>query len=547
MKLGKVLARCILPILVSAPFLVCQQQPTSDLSSTVPRLMKFSGVVSNRSGPSHTGVAGVTFSFYKDQEGGAPLWIETQNVKLDSTGHYTAVIGETKAGLPMDLFASGEARWLGVQVEGQAEQPRMLLLSVPYALKAAEAETLGGKPASAFALAAAAEITAAPTSATTPSNTSMAATPGGPSRGTPGYIARWTGNKTLGNAILFFQDAAGRVGIGTITPQSLLVVNGIEQVGAANSVSPAAMLVSQSNSHLYAGLRGAGSGDTLSTTTASSDGVDGIGGDSNGPNNFSAGSGLVGTGGIGDKLGAPGGNGVVGNGGSGTPAGGTGVVGMGGSGGGGGVEAIGGSGAPDGPGIFATNVDGGTIAASGSYAGDFIGDLNVTGTIFAGTKDFRIDHPLDPANKYLLHASVESSEMMNLYTGNVILNDNGEAVVHLPDWFEAVNGDFRYQLTAVGASSPGLYIAKEVNNHQFKIAGGKAGMKVSWQVTAVRRDAYAKSNPLVVEQPKGTREHGYYIHPELYGAPGERGIEWARHRQLMRRMQQLRTGAVKFH
>src|SRR5205807_7663639 len=97
-------------------------------------------------------------------------------------------------------------------------------------------------------------------------------------------------------------------------------------------------------------------------------------------------------------------------------------------------------------------------------AGSFTGNVNITGTLSSGVKDFRIDHPVDPANKYLVHASVESSEMINLYSGNVPLDANGEAVVHLPDWFEALNRDFRYQLTAVGASSPGLYIAREIAN-----------------------------------------------------------------------------------
>jgi hypothetical protein len=96
------------------------------------------------------------FSLYNDQQGGAPLWMETQNIQPDKTGHYSVVLGSTTTqGLPTHLFASGEARWLGVQAQGQEEQPRVMLLSVPYALKAGDAETLGGKPASAYALAGA--------------------------------------------------------------------------------------------------------------------------------------------------------------------------------------------------------------------------------------------------------------------------------------------------------------------------------------------------------------------------------------------------------
>jgi hypothetical protein len=147
------------------------------------------------------------------------------------------------------------------------------------------------------------------------------------------------------------------------------------------------------------------------------------------------------------------------------------------------------------------------------------GNLSVTGAITAGVKDFKIDHPLDPKNKYLYHSSVESSEMMNIYTGNAILDNSGEVVVSLPKWFDALNGDFRYQLTAVGAAAPNLHVAQEIANHQFSIAGGASGMKVSWQVTGVRHDAYAKAHPLVVEVKKPEKERGHYLHPDAFGAP----------------------------
>src|SRR6266436_5318569 len=123
----------------------------------VPRLVKFAGTLKDELGKPRTGVVGVTFAIYKEQEGGAALWLETQNVEFDDQGHYTVLLGATRnEGLPLELFTSGESRWLGVQVQlpGEVEQPRVLLVSVPYALKAADAETLSGLPASAFALAA---------------------------------------------------------------------------------------------------------------------------------------------------------------------------------------------------------------------------------------------------------------------------------------------------------------------------------------------------------------------------------------------------------
>ena len=121
-----------------------------------PRLVKFSGTLKDPTGQPLTGVLGVTFALYKDQQGGAPLWLETQNVQADAQGNYTVLLGATKSeGMALELFSTGESRWLGVQsqLQGETEQPRVLLVSVPYALKAADADTVGGMPASAFVLA----------------------------------------------------------------------------------------------------------------------------------------------------------------------------------------------------------------------------------------------------------------------------------------------------------------------------------------------------------------------------------------------------------
>ncbi len=126
----------------------------SSSAGVVPRLVSYGGVLKDASGHVVTGVSGVTFLIYKDEEGGAPLWLETQTVRPDRTGHYTVQLGTASAhGLPSEVFLNGEGRWLAVQVSGEAEQPRVLLVAVPYALKAADAETLGGLPLSAFVLA----------------------------------------------------------------------------------------------------------------------------------------------------------------------------------------------------------------------------------------------------------------------------------------------------------------------------------------------------------------------------------------------------------
>lgn len=137
-----------------------------------------------------------------------------------------------------------------------------------------------------------------------------------------------------------------------------------------------------------------------------------------------------------------------------------------------------------------------------------------------------IDHPLDPGNKFLTHSSVESPDMMNIYNGNVILDSEGKAVVILPDYFEALNMEFRYQLTAIGSSGPNLFIADEISDNKFQIAGGKPGMKVSWQVTGIRKDPYAKAHKSDVELDKNQSQKGKYLHPEVYNLPPERGIDY---------------------
>ncbi len=235
--------------------------------------------------------------------------------------------------------------------------------------------------------------------------------------------------------------------------------------------------------------------------------------------------------------------GVHGTGGNADPAngdnGGVGVSGLGGNGGAGCcADGAGGSftGANNGVG-FGDGVD--AYPGSG-YAGYFRGDVEITGTLNGGTPQVKIDHPQDPANKYFLHASVESSEMKNMYDGNITTDSQGQATVQLPEWFEVLNADFRYQLTVIGQFAQAI-VAREIENNRFEIRTSAPNVKVSWQVTGVRQDAYAKAHPLVVEQQKEARLRGFYIHPELYGAPPEKQIEWARHPQMMKRIQEMRA------
>jgi trimeric autotransporter adhesin len=133
---------------------VMGQSNASAADTVVPSLVNYSGKAIDAQGKPVTGIAGVTFAIYKDETDGGPLWMETQNVQADARGNFSVQLGATKpGGLTLELFQSGEARWLGVRINGGEEQPRVLLLSLPYALKAADAQTLGGLPPSAFVLA----------------------------------------------------------------------------------------------------------------------------------------------------------------------------------------------------------------------------------------------------------------------------------------------------------------------------------------------------------------------------------------------------------
>lgn len=158
-------------------------------------------------------------------------------------------------------------------------------------------------------------------------------------------------------------------------------------------------------------------------------------------------------------------------------------------------------------------------------AGFFSGNVTVTGDLQVnGSKNFKIDHPLDPANKFLVHAAVESPEMKNIYDGVVTLGTDGAATVTMPNYFGALNIEYRYQLTCIGGQAM-VFIAEEMTQNHFKIAGGKPGMKVSWQVTGVRNDAAAVSRPMKIEVDKVGYEVGRYMNPEAFGKPASQRID----------------------
>jgi hypothetical protein len=187
-----------------------------------------------------------------------------------------------------------------------------------------------------------------------------------------------------------------------------------------------------------------------------------------------------------------------------------------------------------GTGVVGLSSGTGVVGIGGVEAGRFMGDVTITGTLSKAAGGFRIDHPLDPANRYLCHSFVESPDMKNMYDGVTTLDANGQAEVQLPGWFEALNEDLRYQLTSVGVPAPRLHISREVFEGRFEIAGGEPGMKVCWQVTGTRCDPYAQASRIMVEEDKPRGERGHYLHPALHGEAEERSIEWARDPKAMR-------------
>jgi trimeric autotransporter adhesin len=662
---------------------------SSQASIQVPRLIRFSGVAQDETHNPINGLVGVTFSLYKDQQGGSPLWAETQNVQADTVGHYTALLGSASAeGVPMELFSSGEAQWLGVQIQGQSEHARVLLVSVPYALKAQEAETLSGKSITDFVLV----------NKNAGSSANAANTPG--SNGTSGSILPRVNNddptnfsganatqivgvtqKGIGLGLSATANTSAAVA-GTITGKSNTAIYG--HASNASKGSNAAGVTGQSNTETGPGVAGYTSSSqgtgVIGVANASSGGtgvsgianattgqVYGVSGSTSSTGQFAAGvsgtefaasgeqvygvtgytvsSGLKSAGvngweaaTTGEVIGVSGGTNSTGqysSGVSGYEGAATGqVYGVGGYNVSAGPNAAGVSGyaaattgqvygvlgttpsisgdgvygnatatsgntsgvfgqsySPNGNGVLGVNnaktgfspgvmgvtnsgtsagvygynattsghgsavqgqIEGSPFGAAGVFAahggvglilnglsgsnytqefsvdasgnGFYAGNLTVTGKLTKGSGSFKIDDPLDPANKYLSHSFVESPDMMNVYNGNITTDRHGLATVTLPDYFEALNGDFRYQLTVIGQFAQSI-VARKIANNRFVIQTNKANVEVSWQVTGIRHDAYANTYRIPVEENKAAGEQGYYLHPEVFGQPNSKSIQ----------------------
>ena len=379
-----------------------------------------------------------------------------------------------------------------------------------------------------------------------------------PSGNTPGRIAKFTATKAVGDSNIT-EDANGNIGIGTTLPTSRLTVDGVIEMLTGGAIKfPDGTL--QTTAGLTAVSRdGSLKGDGTQTSRLgialplqlvapfASEVLIVANNNANGhtmriwggpgPNGLglrvTGGAGATGLETSGGQMdGADGGRGLLAFGGSGTNAnGGTGVIARGGS-------ALGSS---------TTNNSGHGIEAFAGFAGFgikgraglFHGDVQVNGVLSKAGGSFKIDHPLDPENRYLSHSFVESPDMMNIYNGNVTTDHRGLAVVELPDYFQSLNRDFRYQLTVVGQFAQAI-VAEKVKDNRFTIQTSAPAVEVSWQVTGVRQDAWANKNRIPVEEGKSEKERGHYLHPEAFGMEEERGVAWALKPELMREIKQSR-------
>ena len=320
--------------------------------------------------------------------------------------------------------------------------------------------------------------------------------------GTVNFIPRWTGPRSQGNSLIY--QSGSSLGVGTTNPQAMLDVFSVEPVAVQG------LTTSDANDSI--GLHG------LASSTATN--VYGVAGDTG---STGYGAGVIGTayatsgtafGGF-FQAASPNANGLFAynSATSGYPVALSAQI-----------ESVNGA-----AGAFKTHSGSGFVLlgqsgpnftnvfwVDGSGNGFYAGNLTVNGTVSKGGGSFKIDDPLDPENRTLSHSFVESPDMMNIYNGNVISDRHGRATVELPAYFEALNGDFRYQLTVIGRFAEAIVVEK-IHNNRFVIETSKPGVEVSWQVTGIRHDAWANAHRIPVEEVKSQEQQGHYLHPQVFG------------------------------
>lgn len=437
-----------------------------------PQRFNYQGVARMANGSAIASQAiGIRISILDGSPTGTQVYVETHNTTTNQFGLYNVAIGGgtvVSGNMTNVNWGSGD-KYVKVEIDpaggsSYADLGTAQLLSVPYAIYSG-----GGTPGPA-----------GPTGPTGPAGSANI-------NGTTNYLVKFTNSTTGGNSVVY--EDQGNLGIGSTSPISKIFVDG----SAGDTL---VLGTDQFDQHSIVAR------SSSSTTSRVTNSIIGAANNSSVENHGTLGYALgtgssafnIGSFGVGISSSSNGGN-----------------IGVFGVGTGGGTSS------------FNTGIYGN--AGTNAWAGYFNGNVNVTGSISKAGGTFKIDHPLDPENKYLYHSFVESPDMMNVYNGNVTTGADGKAIVQLPSYFEALNKDFRYQLTVIGTFAQAI-VAEKVQGNTFVIETDKPNVEVSWQVTGIRNDKYAQAHRVQPEVEKEERNKGKYIHAKEFGKSKEESIDY---------------------